>query len=106
MQALPSLQEQAEEPRLQCPQRPPRRRRRHRPHRFRHYRARRRVRAVDRVVRRRRHQERINFGLRLLSVPVLAVTPASLVLIDAPINYAIAMPLAVMGLVLMFGPRA
>ena len=83
-----------------------RRRLRHRPHRFRHHRSRPPVRAVDRVVRRRRHQERINTLLRAMSVPVLAVVPASLAFIDAPINYAIAVPLGVMGLVLMFGPKA
>lgn len=44
--------------------------------------------------------------LRVMSVPVLAVTPAALFYIDAPANFAIAVPLGVMGLLLMFGPRA
>lgn len=98
---------EGEEPRPR-PSRHPRARRRlrHHPHRFRRHRSRPPVRAADRVVRRRRQQDRLNAALRVLSVPVLAVTPASLFFIDAPVNYAIAVPLCVMGLVLMFGPRA
>lgn len=77
--------------------------RRRRVHRFRHLHRRPRHRAVDRVRRRRQHQDRIHFSLRLLSIPILALVPASYHAIEFPLDLVIAPTLALMGILLLFG---